>query len=530
MSGKSSSGRVASPWRERAADLRSTFGAVVGCFQDRPSADARRGVAKLHSMTWTRPGVRQRWKLLASFLLSAGLIAASPPSASAISEADRLWLVGERAFQDGLFELSRRSFQRLIDRFPTDARVSEATLLLGKASLASGDAQAALEAFRKSQGFAPPPGKTEEARFWEAEALLRMKRFTEARAVFERVVADPGSPMAPEGLQGLAWSEIELKRPEAALNAFSRLIEAYPAHETVPAARVQLARVAIGLKRYEEAIAALRPFPQAHPSHPLVPDARYLLGYARVAAGRDEGVPDLRAFVAAYPTHELVPQARRLIVDSLARAGRRGELAEEYKTLMAQSPPRAETLFDAGTIAALLGRSREAEAAWKGLRSEFPDHPLAQRAALELAQEAFDRSGYREAAGLARSASASTDPATKARAFLLLGESELKQKRWGPAHEAFREAVETAEGDDGIRYRALAGSGLALEEQDRWVEAGKYYQQVAEGSPDQDLRAWARSRRAEVASRASGAKSAPTQKPAPTIKPPAKRAPQERNR
>ena len=41
------------------------------------------------------------------------LMAAAP--AHAISEADRLWLVGERAFQDGLAGLSRRNLERFCE-------------------------------------------------------------------------------------------------------------------------------------------------------------------------------------------------------------------------------------------------------------------------------------------------------------------------------------------------------------------------------------------------------------------------------
>jgi TolA-binding protein len=455
----------------------------------------------------------RRLRLLVFSLSLATAVAGAPAPVRALSEADRLWLVGERAFQDGLAGLSRRSLERLIERFPSDTRVPEATLLLGKACLAAGDHAQALDAFRRAATMTPPPGKPDEARFWEAEALFRMKRYAEARALFERVTADGGSPFAGDALYGLAWSDLELKRPEAAVRAFARLIEVAPGHASVPAARVQLARTAIGLKKYEDAAAALTGFADTYPDHRLLPEARYLLGYARAAAGKPEGIADLRAFIAQYPDHELTPQARRLVVDGLARSGRKADLGDEYKTLMATSPPTAEAFYEAGTIATHLGRTRDAEAAWKALRSGFSDHPLARRAALDQAQAAFDRGVFKDAAALARSASASPEVVVRARAFLLLGESEVKLKRFAPAHEAFREAVAAAGTDEAIRYRALAGSGLALEEQERWAEAATHYQQVAEGSPDKDLRAWARTRRAAVAARREPPKSAAPAKP-----------------
>ena len=194
-------------------------------------------------------------RLVVSLALAVTALMAAAP-AHAISEADRLWLVGERAFQDGLAGLSRRNLERFIERFPSDPRVPEATLLLGRACLAAGDPAPALDALRRAAGMTPPPGKLDEARFWEAEAVFRMKRYPEARALFERISADPGSPFAGDALYGVGWSELELKRPEAALRAFARLIETAPGHASVPAARVQLARTAIALKKYDDAASA----------------------------------------------------------------------------------------------------------------------------------------------------------------------------------------------------------------------------------------------------------------------------------
>ena len=65
-----------------------------------------------------------------------GAMVVSPPPALAVSEPERLWTVGDRAFQDGLYPQSRRMLERLVERFPSDTRVPDATLLLGKVRLA----------------------------------------------------------------------------------------------------------------------------------------------------------------------------------------------------------------------------------------------------------------------------------------------------------------------------------------------------------------------------------------------------------
>src|SRR2546428_12904622 len=62
--------------------------------------------------------------------------------AAAIEEADRLWLVGERAFADGLYPASRRALEPFVAPYPKNARPPAARLLPGKAPLQAGDAPA----------------------------------------------------------------------------------------------------------------------------------------------------------------------------------------------------------------------------------------------------------------------------------------------------------------------------------------------------------------------------------------------------
>src|SRR3989441_11513188 len=84
--------------------------------------------------------------------------------AAAIEEADRLWLVGERAFADGLYPASRRALERFVAQYPKDARQPEAVLLLGQARLQAGDAPAAPGPFKRAPVATPGPGPPPEAR------------------------------------------------------------------------------------------------------------------------------------------------------------------------------------------------------------------------------------------------------------------------------------------------------------------------------------------------------------------------------
>jgi TolA-binding protein len=438
--------------------------------------------------------VRRRLAQTAVLTLSAFLVV-RVPLAIAIEDSDRLWRVGTSAFDDKLYPTARRTLEEFVAKYPDDRRATQAWLLLGKARFAQQDLGAALDAFRRALAFKEPPGQPGEAKFWEAETLFRLKRPAEAEAAYDSALQivlgkDPKLPFAADTMYGRAWAQLEQKRLEPAIKSFRELLETWPDSPLAPTATFALARTLIDLKRYEEALPLLSAFESKYPKSKQAPEAQYLLGWARLTAGQTpEGIQALRAFVLTHPTHELADTARRQLTEAVLRAGDRGDLEAGYRALMTESRPTPDGLYAAGQMAARLDRPQDQEAAWKRLREEFPDHPLAQRAALELAKSAHAAEHWGEAATLA--AEAAKNDELKAEASLLLGEAELKLKDYPRALQAFR-TVTTTVGERGLRFRALAGSAVAQEEQQQWGDALALYEEVAQGSPDASLQGWAR--------------------------------------
>ncbi|HET9489109.1 MAG TPA: hypothetical protein VFR64_05055, partial [Methylomirabilota bacterium] len=60
---------------------------------------------------------------LLTALASLALVVISATPAPALDEAERLWLVGERAVADGLHTLARRTLERFVAAHPRDKRV-----------------------------------------------------------------------------------------------------------------------------------------------------------------------------------------------------------------------------------------------------------------------------------------------------------------------------------------------------------------------------------------------------------------------
>jgi TolA-binding protein len=422
------------------------------------------------------------------------LVAVAP--VSALEEADRLFMVGERALADRFYPVARRSLERFVSQFPKDPRAPRALLMLGKARLALNDSQSALEALARAQTSLTAPAEVLEAKFWQAEALFRLKRFSEARTTYDEVVRnDAASPLAPEAMYGLAWSELELKHPEPAVTALRDFLTTWPEHTLAAAATFQLARALVEAKRIPEALPLLSTFPGKYPNSKLIPDAQFLLGWAKVNNGDTRGgVADLRAFLKSYPSHEQAPEAQRLVGRTVAKSGSREEMLESYKSLMEQNPPTAEGLGEAFEIATRLSRPKDAEASWRKLRSQFPEHTVTRRLALSQASAAFKQKNWKDASALGAIAAQSEEDAVRADAWLLVGESELKLRRFPQAIKAFEAVSAINDVEAGARCRALAGLGLAREEQKEWKAALTAYEAVGACRPDASLRDWARER------------------------------------
>ncbi len=443
--------------------------------------------------------MKRRLAIVAALALAV-LLPPAVVSVSALEEADRLFLVGEKAMADRFFPVARRALERFVTQYPSDARQPRALLMLGQARLRLNDAESALEALGRAQTALKATAEVQEAKFWQAEAQFRLKRYTEARTAYEEIVrTDAAGPLAPEAFYGLAWSELELKHPEPAIAAFREFLSTWPDHALAPAATLQLARALVEAKRVSEALPLLTAFPTKFPGAKLIPDAQYLLGWVKYNNGdRQGGLSDLSAFVTANPNHEQAPEARRLLAQGLAKYGDRSQRLAAYKTFMSQDPPTAEGYYEAATIAAGLGMRAEHDAAWRKLRAEFPQDERTRKMASDLAAAAFKQKNWKDAATFGAIAAQSDDEGVKAEGWLLVGEAELKQRHFPQAAKAFEAVGAIPDVEISSRFRALAGLGLAREEQKEWKAALAAYETVATKSPDTTLRDWARDRVAEV--------------------------------
>lgn len=452
-------------------------------------------------------------------LAGLAVLAIPAPGAAARSEADRLWLVGAGAFEDGLYETAYRELGRFVQVAPTDRRRGDAALLRGKAAFSMERYAEALAEFDAAETFpltaAATPG---EAIFWQGEALFRLRRLEEARDRYARFLAlKPASPYVPEALYARGLAELETGRADGAIDTFRDFLRDYPRHARAPTAAYSAARELIRAKRWEDALALLTPYAKNYPGSPYLAETRYLLGVAQLEAGRPEGVRTLEQFIAQSSGSDLVPTARVLAAEAQAKAGRPREALEQYQALVRAAPTHAlvpRALYRIGELTLKLGRPADAEAAWTTLRRDFPQDERANPAGLAMADLYAKRKQWEPALQVAQ-AVADVKGEGRSDALLIVGQSALQLRRNAEAAQAYHAVVVEAPPASKRYFEGLAGLAASLEAATDKEGAKRAYREIVDTSQDPELVRWAKGRLAAFDAPAPPSREAPRPKPKP---------------
>jgi TolA-binding protein len=445
--------------------------------------------------------MRRRWRLapiLLGLTMGAVTLVAGPPTVNAArSEADRLWLVGAGAFEDGLYETAYRELGRFVQAAPVDPRRGDAALLRGKAAFSMERYAEALAEFDTAETFALTLASPGEVIFWQGEALSRLRRPAEARDRYARFLAlKPTSPYVPEALYARGLAELETGRADTAADTFRDFLRDYPNHAHAPTAAYSAARELIRAKRWDDALLLLTPYAKNYPGSPYLAETRYLLGVAQVEAGRPEGARTLEQFIAQSPGSELAPTAHVLAAEAQVKAGRNREALEHYQALVRAAPTHPSTpeaLYQIGAISLKLNRPTEAEAAWSALRRDFPQHELAGPAGLATARLHEQRKQWDRALQVAQSV-ADRRGEERLDALLVVGQSALQLRRNPEAAQAYHAVVVESPPKSKRYYEGLAGLAASLEAASDREGAKRAYREIVDTSEDPNLVQWAKRR------------------------------------
>lgn len=188
----------------------------------------------------------------------------------ALSEADKLFLKGNKLLEDKKYDEAVAVFQEAIALASTSWGYH---FNLGLAYKKLNKADEALAAFRKAVALNP---ESYSANKELGEALAKGSAFKEAVPYYEKAVAlSPDDPDAHYNLGACLMNE---SRTDEALAGFMKAVELNPDYAD---AYYQIGTIYIGQNNTAEAVAALEKFLELAPDHEKAPVANQLIEYLK---------------------------------------------------------------------------------------------------------------------------------------------------------------------------------------------------------------------------------------------------------
>lgn len=196
----------------------------------------------------------KRWKII--FLLMSfvclSIFGFMSKLTWAQSEEEDLYLVAQKAFDDGFYDVAIRYLNEFLEKYPQTEKRNQANLLLGQCFFFRGQY---LKAFDIFQGLMTAPDLKDATLFWLAETYLKGTDYPQAEKYYRQLIEDyPASLYVSQGYYSLGWLFFDQKNYESAKQTFAEFLKKFPASALAEDSLFKLGECDYNLHLYESAI------------------------------------------------------------------------------------------------------------------------------------------------------------------------------------------------------------------------------------------------------------------------------------
>ena len=124
------------------------------------------------------------------------------------------------------------------------------------------------------------------------------------------------------------------------------------------------------------------------------------------------------------------------------------------------------------------GNPKEALVIFEDFLKRYPDHPSASLVESLIGLIYFDQNKFELSSQYLTNATSSDDPVTRAKAFTMIGEIELRNKNFIKARGNFEPAIRITESENEVHQRALLGLGVSLYHLGDFEKAADYLREA----------------------------------------------------
>jgi TolA-binding protein len=303
------------------------------------------------------------------------------------------------------------------------------------------------------------------AMYWIGESYAAEGKLEEAIDFLKQAIEDKSSNrFRDHSLYALASLYEKTQDYNNAVKYYDQLLTYHTNSPLALQAQVRIGVCYFYLKDYYNSILELNnPSLQDLPAENLA-EALYLLANAHYRVEEYPNAANIYSeIIEKFPDASVYRNAQYGLAWSLFQQSKYGEAYTVFNYLsQGDDTTGIKSFIWKGESRRYSGNPKEALVIFEDFLKRYPDHPLAALVESLIGLIYFDQNKFELSSQYLTNATSSDDPVTRAKAFTMIGEIELRNKNFIKARGNFEPAIRITESENEVHQRALLGLGVSL--------------------------------------------------------------------
>ena len=443
-------------------------------------------IPPMHKRPFKRP---YAWAILALCLFCACIRAT--PAFPQDNDERELFLVAQKAFEDGFYDVAIRYIDQLFQEYPQTEKRIQAKLLLGQCYFFQSQY---LKAYDTFQSLLEHTEFKDATLFWLGETYLKGSDYKKANEQYRQLISlFPESEYAPQAYYSLGWSYFVQQDLKKAKEIFTQFLRTFPAHQLAEDTAFKLAEVEYNLRDYEQAIQRFQNYAAKYPQSRNHAQAFFYIAESYYY------LEDYLTAVTYYAKSAEISYDNKLVLMSKVSLGwsylklEKFKIAQTYfddafKFAQEKNILSDDVYLGQATFYAEIGNLEKARDAYTDLIANFPKSERIVEAYLGLANTHYQGKNYRDAIKtyqkiIERAADAPLPPEIAEKTYFGLAWAQLKGGDVDAAIKSFQTIKDSTESKT-VKISALTQIGDAYQDIEQYEKAVGVYDKILSEFPD----------------------------------------------
>jgi len=324
------------------------------------------------------------------------------------------------------------------------------------------------------------------AMYWIGESYAAEGKLDEAIDFLTQAIEDKSSNRFRDyALYALASVYEKMQDYQNAVKYYDQLLTYHSSSPLALQAQVRIGVCYFYLKDYYNSILELNnPALQNLPGENLA-EALYLLAnsHYRVEEYAD-AANTYSEIIDRFPRSQVYRNAQYGLAWSLFQQSKYNEAYNVFNNLSQGDDSTAiKSFIWKGESKRYSGNPNEALIIFQDFLKRYPNHPSASLVESLIGLIYFDQNKFELSSQYLTNATSSDDPVTRAKAFTMIGEIELRNKNYIKARGNFEPAIRITQAENDVHQRALLGMGVSLYHLGDYEKAADYLREAENVNP-----------------------------------------------